>query len=104
MQQEGFFHNHSFNMNLSSKRPSFIDTMGPNINENRFDNSDFYDKSSYLSTNERPKAIIDFKGMTAREKNLIDKGGVTGADLGGKSEGLLYNPEQAKIRTTMRNL
>ena len=47
--EETFKHNRCINMDKSSMRPDFVQLMGSDANEGRFNLNDFYDKSSYLT-------------------------------------------------------
>ena len=50
----GFIHNSAYiSMKKALKRPDFVENMGESVHEGRFDLSDQYDKSTYLTRNER---------------------------------------------------
>ena len=59
--------------------------MGGRVNENRFTLNDRFDKSTYLTTVPRPKAIVDFSKPSKRSPELINQGGDVRVDLGAKS-------------------
>ena len=76
--------------------------MGHSANDSRFAKSDFFDKSTYLSTNSRPRHVQPFQNFSERHSDLIRKGGDVGVDLGGKSD--VFYDETAKERVCMKRL
>ena len=84
--EETLIHNKSLDMGRVTRRPDFVCSMGTSLNEKRFALNDHYDKSSYLTKTKRPKAFVDFSRVVEREKDLIQKGGDTRIELGGKSQ------------------
>jgi len=57
----GFKHIGSVSMKRSPARKPFI-SMAQDVNENRFTLPDNYDRSSYLTTTSRIKALVPFEG------------------------------------------
>ena len=53
-------------MNKTLDRPDFVENMGENVHEARFDLSDKYDQSTYLSKVKRPKSLVPFEGFSSR--------------------------------------
>ena len=88
----GYKHNSSISMKKTLNRPGFVENMGESVHEARFDLSDKFDKSTYLSKFLRPKSLVPFEGFKAREEDLIAKGGDRQVDLGGKSM-VFYNSD-----------
>ena len=76
--------------------------MGHLASESRFAKSDFYDKSTFLSTTCRPKHVQPFENFSERHCDLIRKGGDVGVDLSGKSD--VFYDEKAKERACMKRL
>ena len=76
--------------------------MGHEANDSRFAKSDFYDKSAFLSTNVRPKQVVNFSRFSERQPDLIQKGGDAGIELGGKSE--IFYDEKVKEKACMKRL
>lgn len=73
-------------------RPPFIDERkGPN--DHRFDLLDTFDKSTYLTGVERTKMNLSFASHSPRDKQLINKGGNGGFDLGNKPQ-VFYDIKQ----------
>ena len=70
----GFRHNGAISLQKNLARPAFA-TMCQPVNEQRFANHDFFDKSTYLSKVRRPRSIIPFQGFVGRDENLVAKGG-----------------------------
>jgi len=94
-----FTHNGSLNFDRMAVRQPFIDERkGPN--EERFNLLDTYDKhlrqnttikwqeyvsNDYLTSIQRTKMNLSFASHSPRDKQLIDKNGIDGNDLAGKS-------------------
>jgi hypothetical protein len=79
-----FTHNGSLNFDRMAVRQPFIDERkGPS--EERFNLLDTYDKSTYLTSIQRTKMNLSFASHSPRDKQLIDKNGIDGNDLAGKS-------------------
>ena len=62
------------------------------MNDKRFDLTDYYDKSTYLSKIRRPRGIVPFERYDKRQKSLIARGGDCNHDLSFKSDAF-YDPE-----------
>lgn len=86
-------------MSKTMTRKPFV-TPEDGANPAIFDKNDFYDKSTYLTNVPRHKAILPFEKTTGRLSDLIDKGGDSGIDLGGKSC-VFYDPD-AKLKVMNR--
>jgi hypothetical protein len=71
-------------MSKSTQRKPFV-TEKDGANPGRFELSDFYDKSTYLTNVPRNRSILPFEKCESRDQKLIAKGGETGRDLGSKS-------------------
>jgi len=91
----GFRHIGMMDMHKTLARPAF-ETMGEPVNDERFNLSDKFDKSTYLSKMMRARSVIPFQKSGRREETLIAKGGDTLIRLGGKPE--VFYDQGAKLR------
>ena len=76
--------------------------MGTSLNEHRFALNDRFDKSTYLTKVQRPKAVTDFGKHSQRIPDLINKAGDDRIELGGKSCNFISQGTEDKV--LMRNL
>ena len=93
-----FFHNSTVDMSKTLARKPFV-TEKDGANPGRFELSDFYDRSTYLTNVPRHKSILPFEKLRGRD-DLIAKGGDAGVSLGGKSS-LFYDTDK-KFKTMKR--
>ena len=87
-----YFHNSTIDMGKTLNRKPFV-TEKDGANPGRFDLSDFYDKSTYLTKVPRHRSILPFGKEVSRTKDLIDKGGDDRISLGGKSS-IFYDTDK----------
>ena len=93
-----FFHNSTLDFSKTVARKPFV-TEKDGANPGRFELSDFFDRSTYLTNVPRHKSILPFQKGPGRD-DLIAKGGDGGIDLGGKSS-VFYDTDK-KFKTMKR--
>ena len=60
--------------------------------------SDKFDRSTYLTKVRRPPALVPFQGQSARETDLIEKGGDSRAILGTHKTDDFYDTHNVKLK------